>query len=192
VGIYGFAYKFFELPLVIPTFFMNAVFPLLLLSRKSTDWNTFTRQANQSAVILLSLSIIIVVCGYIAAPLLSFIKSDFQGSILPFRILLLSLPVFYLTSVTMWVLIALKKRAQLFFIYFISMIVNIGSNVLLIPQYGYMAAACITVVSETIVLLFSFLVINKHFSEQSEDKIFSENSENSECRGIRHSENQTF
>ena len=164
VGIYGFAYKFFELPLVVPTFFMNAVFPLLLLSKASMDRNAFLRQAKQSAAIVLSLSIIIVVCGYFAAPYLSFINSDFQASILPFRILLLSLPVFYLTSVTMWVLIALKKRAQLFFIYFISMIVNIGSNVLLIPQYGYMAAACITVVSETLVLLLSFFVIQKYFN----------------------------
>jgi len=183
VGIYGFAYKFFELPLVIPTFFMNAVFPLLLLSRKSTDWKTFIRQAKQSAVTLLLLSFIILICGYMAAPMLSFIKSDFQKSILPLRILLLSLPIFYLTSVTMWVLIALKKRAQLFFIYLISMIVNIGSNILLIPQHGYMAAAWITVVSETLVLFLSFFVITKHFSE---------NSENSENRRLGLSETQTF
>src|SRR5260221_7091610 len=32
VGIYGLAYKFFEVPLVLPTFFMNAVYPMLLLS----------------------------------------------------------------------------------------------------------------------------------------------------------------
>jgi len=164
VGIYGFAYKFFELPLVVPTFFMNAVFPLLLLSRKSSDWKAFLRQAKQSAAILLSLSLIFLVCGYVAAPLLSLIKSDFQASIMPLRILLLSLPIFYLTSVTMWILIALKKRMALFLVYFFSMIVNIGSNALLVPQYGYMASAWITVVSETLVLLLSFLVIQKHFN----------------------------
>ena len=183
VGIYGFAYKFFELPLVIPTFFMNAVFPLLLLSRTSMDRNAFLRQAKQSAAILLSLSVVIIVCGYFAAPLLTFIKSDFQASITPFRILLFSLPVFYLTSVTMWVLIALKKRVMLFSIYFISMIVNIGSNILLIPQYGYIAAAWITVFSETLVFLLSFFVITKHFSE---------NSENSECQSVRQSDSQSF
>jgi len=163
VGIYGFAYKFFELPLVVPTFFMNAVFPLLLLSRKSTDWKAFLRQAKQSAAILLSLSLIFFVCGYIAAPLLSLIKSDFQASIMPLRILLLSLPIFYLTSVTMWVLIALKKRMALFLVYFFCMIVNIGSNALLVPHCGYMASAWITVVSETLVLLLSFFVIQRHF-----------------------------
>jgi O-antigen/teichoic acid export membrane protein len=164
VGIYGFAYKFFELPLVVPTFFMNAVFPLLLLSRKSTDWKAFLRQAKQSAAILLSLSLIFFVCGYIAAPLLSLIKSDFQASIMPLRILLLSLPIFYLTSVTMWVLIALKKRTQLFFIYFMSMLVNIGSNIVFVPKYGYIAAAWITVASEALVLLLSFFSIRKCFS----------------------------
>jgi O-antigen/teichoic acid export membrane protein len=166
VGVYGFAYKFFELPLVVPTFFMNAVFPLLLLSRKSTDWSAFSRQAKQSAAILLSLSVIIVVCGYVAAPLLSLIKSDFQGSILPFRILLLSLPIFYLTSVTMWVLIAIQKRIQLFCIYFLTMFINIGSNIVFIPTYGYIASAWITVVSETLVLLLSFIVIQRHFANE--------------------------
>ena len=164
VGIYGFAYKVFEFPLVVPTFFMNAVFPLLLISIKGNDMKAFIRQMKQSSAVLFSLSLVLVLCGYISAPLFSLIQTDFQASIVPFRILLLSLPVFYLTSVTMWVLIALKKRVALFLVYFISMIVNVGSNILLVPHYGYTAAAWITVVSETLVLLLSLFVIQKYFN----------------------------
>jgi len=164
VGIYGFAYKLFEFPLVVPTFFMNAVFPLLLMSRKNNDMSAFFRQAKQSALILFSLSFIVVVCGYVLSPFISLIKSDFQASILPLRILLLSLPIFYLTSVTMWVLIALKKRIQMLSIYSISMAINILSNIFFIPRYGYMASAWITVASETLVLFLSFFVIRKDFT----------------------------
>ena len=163
VGVYGFAYKLFELPLVIPTFFMNSLFPLLLLSQKTGNKELFTRQAIKAGAILFSLSIVLFVCGFLSAPLLSLIKSDFRESILPFRILLCSLPVFYLTSITMWVLIALKKRTQLFFIYFISMIVNIGSNAFFIPTHGYLASAWITVISETLVFILSFLIILRYF-----------------------------
>ena len=161
VGIYGLAYKVFEFPLVIPTFFMNAVFPLLLISQKTGDRNAFARQIIQSAAILFSLSLVILVAGYLVAPILSFIKTDFQASIMPFRILLFSLPVFFITSVTMWALIALKKRVQLFLIYFISMLVNIGSNIFFVPRYGYIASSWITVLSETLVLLLSLLTLRK-------------------------------
>lgn len=171
VGIYGFAYKLFEFPLVIPTFLMNAVFPFLLLSKKSNDEAAFLRQAKQSAAILLSLSLIFFVCGYIASPLISFMKSDFSQSILPFRILLISLPIFYLSGVTMWVLIALKKRVALFTVYFLSMLLNIGCNIIFVPQYGYMAAAWITLLSETLVLFLSFLIIQQHFHKKPSKEI---------------------
>jgi len=161
VGVYGFAYKIFELPLSIPTFFMNAVFPLLLISRKSDNTPAFLRQVRQSAVLLFLLALVLVVLGYLTAPFISLVNADFLKSVLPLRILLLSLPVFFLTSLTMWVLIALKKRSQLFIIYFVSMVVNIGSNMLLIPKYGYMASAWITVVSEILVLMLSLLIIKK-------------------------------
>lgn len=37
VGIYGLAYKIFELPLAIPTFFMNAMYPIILNSKLKTQ-----------------------------------------------------------------------------------------------------------------------------------------------------------
>jgi len=166
VGIYGFAYKLFELPLVIPTFFMNAVFPLLLISTKSGDMTTFKRHIRQSAVLLFFTSISLIVIGYFVSPIIALVNSDFKESILPLRILLLSLPIFFLTSLSMWALIALKKRSQLLIIYFISMIVNITSNYICIPLYGYLASAWITVVSESLVFILSLLVIQKHFQQK--------------------------
>ena len=166
VGIYGFAYKLFELPLVIPTFFMNAVFPLLLISTKSGDMTTFKRHVRQSAVLLFFTSIFLIVIGYFVSPIIALVNSDFKESILPLRILLLSLPIFFLTSLSMWALIALKKRSQLLIIYFISMIVNITSNYICIPLYGYLASAWITVVSESLVFILSLLVIQKHFQQK--------------------------
>ena len=163
VGVYGFAYKIFEFPLVIPTFFMNAVFPLLLLSRKSGDEKAFTRQMKLSGMILFFMSLIFTIVGFLISPYISLVNADFQLSIVPLRILLLSLPVFFLTSLTMWVLIALKKRKELFFIYFFSMVINIGSNIIFIPTFGYLASAWITVGSETLVLFLSGIVIQQHF-----------------------------
>ncbi|MBI2404934.1 oligosaccharide flippase family protein [Candidatus Gottesmanbacteria bacterium] len=51
VGIYGFAYKFFEFPLVVPTFFMNSLYPLLLAAKRHSQ-KQFLHLAKKAAGIL--------------------------------------------------------------------------------------------------------------------------------------------
>ncbi|KKU85598.1 MAG: Polysaccharide biosynthesis protein [Candidatus Gottesmanbacteria bacterium GW2011_GWA2_47_9] len=94
------------------------------------------------------------------------IKSDFSASIPALRVLSLGLPFFFLTSLTMWTLIALKKQWALAGIYGLSMVINIALNLWLIPVYGYMAAAWITVLSEGVVLLLSGIFLLKMFPPQ--------------------------
>lgn len=163
VGIYGLAYKVFELPLVFPTFFMNAVYPIMLgvISDTSTSLSvnkreaiskTFLRIFFRSAIFLSLIAFCLSLVFWFAAPALSIIRSEFATSVSLFRILLLSLPIFFMTSLTMWSLIALGKQRALVFIYGTSMLMNIGLNVALVPTFGAVAAAWITVVSEAMVL----------------------------------------
>lgn len=152
VGIYGLATKFFEFALAIPTFFMNAVYPLLLTSLHNNDKKQWSRMIRESALFLLSFSLLIVVGGYLSAPFLVYIKEEFIASVLPFRILIFALPLFFLSSLFMWILIAQGKTWRLVWIYGIAMLVNVGLNALFTPQFGYTAAAAITGVSEGVVL----------------------------------------
>src|SRR3989344_5916433 len=169
VGVYGLAYKVFEVALVLPTFFMNAVYPLLL---KQQNFQfpipnfQFKRTMRHSFWFLLGTSFVAVVVLWFAAPLLTMIKSDFSASIPALRVLSLGLPFFFLTSLTMWTLIALKKQWALAGIYGLSMVINIALNLWLIPVYGYMAAAWITVLSEGVVLLLSGIFLLKMFPPQ--------------------------
>ena len=153
VGIYGLATKFFEFALAIPTFFMNAVYPLLLTSLHNNDKKQWSRMIRESALFLVSFSLLIVVGGYLLAPYLVYVKDEFVASVLPFRILMFSLPLFFLSSLFMWIMIAQGKTWRLVWIYGIAMVVNVVLNMLFIPQFGYTAAAAITGVSEGVVLL---------------------------------------
>ncbi|MBI5620073.1 flippase [Candidatus Gottesmanbacteria bacterium] len=159
VGIYGLAYKVFELPLVLPTFFMNAVYPLMIQDtgdRRQTGLKKIFRSAS---IYLFLVSCILLLVTWLAAPLLSLIKSDFTSSVGALRVLSLGLPFFFLTSLTMWTLIALKKQWVLAAIYGASMLLNILLNIWFIPLYGYMAAAWVTVGSEAVVLIVSGWVL---------------------------------
>ena len=156
VGVYGLAYKGFELVLVFPTFFMNAVYPLML-----KRYEIFKKIFVSSFIFLLVTSLVVLGALWFMAPLLTRIKSDFAASVPALRVLSLSLPLFFVTSATMWALIALKKQIGLAAIYGISMAINIAGNILLVPTHGFMAAAWMTIGSEALVLVLSLVVLKK-------------------------------
>jgi O-antigen/teichoic acid export membrane protein len=150
--------------LVFPTFFMNAVYPFMVSETAGQSHGRLTKIFTQSFIFLLSMSIAVAAGVWVAAPLLSIVKSDFMPSIWALRVLALGLPFFFVTSATMWALIALKKQFALAIIYGVSMIFNVAGNILLVPAYGFMAAAWLTVVSEGLVLVLSGFVLVQSFS----------------------------
>ena len=149
VGIYGLAKSFFEFPLAVPTFFMNAVYPILLGNTQHATRNTLIKK---SAIFLIISSLLLSAICYLLSPYLVLIKSDFADSVLIFRILSAYLPIFFLSSLFMWTLIALGKQKLLVLIYGKVMIINLLLNLFLIPRFGYLAATIILGMSELMVL----------------------------------------
>ena len=154
VGMYGLAYKIFEVILVFPSFFMNAVYPFMIQKTRNLK-----KIFQQSALFLFLVSALLSLIFWFAAPLVSLINIDFVPSVSALRVLSLGLPFFFVTSATMWAIIAVKKQTALAVIYGVSMIINIVGNILLVPQYGYMAAAWLTVGCEGLVLVFSGILL---------------------------------
>lgn len=155
VGFYGLAYKMFELPIVIPTFFMNSVYPLLLQT-------TSKQLIKKSFFILLVLSVFALCIFWFVAPLLLYIRPEFAPSIPILRILTLGLPFFFLSSLAMWTLIALGKQIVLAGIYGSLMILTILLDILVIPTFGAIGAAWITVGSEALVLIASGVALRRY------------------------------
>lgn len=154
VGFYSLAYKVFEFALVFPTFFMNSMFPLFLKA-KGQQTKDYYQLIKKSGFILVAVSLLLVLLVWSAAPLLILIKPEFVNSVSALRILAFGLPFFFLSSLVMWVMIAQKQQKQLAMIYFTSMILILVLDWILLPRFGYLAAAWMTVVGEGIVLLLS-------------------------------------
>lgn len=158
VGIYGLAYKMFELPLVLPIFFMNAVYPLLLQAQDRTQKDKYL--IFHRSLQFLSVSSILLVAGFwICAPLVTLVRPDFAPSVQPLRVLVLGLPVFFVSALFMWFVIAQKQQRVLLIIHGAAMCINIIGNIFFIPSYGYMAAAWITIGSEFFVLAVTSLYV---------------------------------
>ena len=151
VGIYGLSYKFFDFLIALPLFLSNAVYPFLIQAKGNN--NKFFSVTKKYFFVFLLSSIVIIIPFWFVSPLFGLIKEDFVNSIIPFRILLISLPFFFTTSFLQWVLITLGKQKYLMLVYLFSTILNIFLNLILIPQFSYIASAWITVLSEGLVFV---------------------------------------
>jgi O-antigen/teichoic acid export membrane protein len=154
VALYGYAYKYFEFLLAIPLFLSNAIYPLLLQTLKNL--RKYYEISQKYLLIFFLFSIAIAIPAWIFAPFIAIVKKDFIPSVLVFKILLLSLPVFFLTNILQWILITRNKKAYLLKIYILAAIINMLLNLLFIPKYSYIASAIITGVSEALILILLF------------------------------------
>lgn len=147
VGAYSFAYRIFDVILVFPVYVMNAVYPLLL-SPKNTS--------NLISKTLASLSLVGVVAGgvlWFCAPLVLYVKPELALAVPVLRILSLSTPLFYLTAPLMWQLISRQKDHLVLCVYLLAMLLNFFLNFIFIPSFGILAAATITGITELFIFL---------------------------------------
>lgn len=151
VGAYNLAFKIFEFPLVIPVFFMNSLYPLMLRDVKQPK--QFQSTVSQAAFVLCLLGFIASLGTWIVSPILTYINPSFGGAVSLLRLLSIAFPIFFLSNLVMWILIAKGKNKSLTLIYGVAAVLNITFNLLFIPTYGPKAAALITVIAEVLVLL---------------------------------------
>lgn len=152
VGIYGLSYKFFDFLIALPLFLSNAIYPFLIKAKR--DGTGFLNLIRNYFFVFLISSFVIIIPFWFISPLFTLIKTDFTNCIIPFRILLLSLPFFFTTSFLQWVLITMDKQKYLMYVYLFSTVLNIVLNIIFIPQFSYLASATITLVSEALVFVF--------------------------------------
>lgn len=160
VGIYNLAYQFFQAGLAVPIFFANALFPLLTILYAKNREN-FKNEVKKWAYILLAISLVETITLYIISYLIPvFFDSRFADSAMALRILSSGMPLFFLSALAWHVIIIGGRQKALIAIYAASAVFNLVANLIFIPQYSYVAASVITLISEAIVLLLSLLVIN--------------------------------
>ncbi len=151
-GIYNIAYSVFQSALVLPTFIMNAYYPLMLKSQKGIK------------LVALGLGLIAVIgtiLTLISAPFVINLLTGrgFDGSVLSLQILSLGFPAYFLSALLMWVLVARGSYKNLLVIYTTGLIINLILNFIFIPQYSFYAASYITVISEYLILLLQILIL---------------------------------
>jgi len=152
VGIYNVAYSVFQSCLVLPTFIMNAYYPLMLKSLNGIKL---------VALGLLGLAVFGTLLTIIFSPLIIHLLtgSGFAGSVQSLQILSLGFPAYFISALLMWIFVIRGKYKSMLVIYFCGLIFNLFLNFILIPQYSFIAASWITVISEYLILGMQVMVL---------------------------------
>lgn len=160
VGTYNLAYQIFQTALVIPTYIVNSFFPILVETQKN-NWNLFVKKIYSAAFILFGISVLGIVLTWVLAPLVIQIMTggNFGGSAVALRILSLSFPAFFLTSLMMIIMIIRQEYKILLYIYLAGLVVNLLLNLVWIPQFSFIAASWVTVISEYAILILQTVII---------------------------------
>jgi O-antigen/teichoic acid export membrane protein len=164
VGIYSAAVKYLDGINVIPSYFTLAIFPLM--SRYAKDSRDSLVRAYQLAIrllVMVALPIAIVVT-VLATPLIRILGGSafLPDSAIALRILIWSIPVGFVNSVTQYVLIAVGQQRFLTRAFIIGVAFNLVANLIFIPQYGYQAAAVVTILSEFSLLFPFYYAVRRH------------------------------
>jgi len=167
VAIYSLAYKIFDVALVVPTFFMNSVYPVLVQHMQQGK-NKLKETLFKSLRFLSLIAIVFGFIGFIFSPLMvNFLGgAEFNESILILRILLGGLILYYLTQPLAWLIVTLGNQKYLPYIYLCSTFINVGLNVLFIPVYSFYSSAVITHISEFFILIMLILAATKSWKDK--------------------------
>lgn len=160
VGTYNLAYQIFQTVLVLPTYIVNSFFPILVETQK-TQMNIFIKKIAFAGLALFIISITGIIATWIFAPLIISLMtgSDFGGSAVSLRILSLGFPAFFLTSLLMIIMIIYGKYKQMAAIYTAGLLVNLILNIIWIPQFSFIAASWVTVISEYVILILQAVIV---------------------------------
>ncbi|MEZ4662655.1 MAG: polysaccharide biosynthesis C-terminal domain-containing protein [Caldilineaceae bacterium] len=180
VGLYSVGVKYLDGLNIIPSIFTMAVFPLMSRYARNNNENLLRSYIlSVRLLIMMSLPIAMMVT-FLAQPLVWLVGgSEFinlpetvyffgraitftGGANLALQLVIWSIPIGFVNSVTQYVLIAVNQQRYLTKAFIIGVIFNTVGNLLVIPSFGYLGAAVVTILSEFSLLFPFYYSVKRH------------------------------
>jgi len=163
VGLYGASYKILEVLITLPAIFMGLVSPHLSRAWAKNNFAHF-KQVYQKAFDLLSALVwpMIFSVLVLAKPIMIFIAgNEFLPAAPIFKILIIATGIIFMTHLSTFSVVAINKQKTMMKYYIIAAVSALILYFAFIPKYSYWAAAIITVIVESFILISSWLTIKK-------------------------------
>lgn len=163
VGWYNSAYKWVDAFNVIPSFFTFALFPIIsrqVNSNVADARRTFRMSVKILLLIALPLAAVVTLLANFMIGTLGGAEFLPHGSI-ALRLVIWSIPIGWINSVTNYMIVSLGMEKELTWGFVGGVLFNTIGNLLLIPRFGYVAAAVTTILSELVLLVLFNLYLRR-------------------------------
>jgi O-antigen/teichoic acid export membrane protein len=164
LGVYDAAYKFINMLPLIPAYFTLAVFPLL--SRYAVSSAAKLMDSYRLAAKLLFIVAWPITIGtmLLAPDLIRVLAGEafLPNSANALRILIWFAPISYVNGITQYVLIAVNRQRTITIAFAVGVAFNFCANLLLVPIYGYVAAAAVTVATEAVLFVPLAIAVKRY------------------------------
>ncbi len=171
-GVYGLAYNVFGFGIILPAFFVNSVYPLLIRD-KNENLPLLRNNFFKYSKMLAFAGVLITVLVLILSPQIIGLFGSYNQSIGTLRILSLGYVFFYITPLLMWTVISLNKEKLLPFVYGFAAVFNLATNIYFVPRFGFNSAAVITVITEALIFVLLFVIMTPFFKFKGEENASS-------------------
>lgn len=164
VGLYTLAYRILELTLAIGTIFLSSTFPAI--SQAVENDEPRARRAIQTSFdLLVVVGAPLIAGGLVLAPAIVELAGgeDFADASTPLRVLFVAGAVAWINGVFGYALIAKDRQMSALWLNVSALVFNVGLNFLLVPRYGIVVAAIVTVASEIVILVGSYPLMRRYF-----------------------------
>jgi O-antigen/teichoic acid export membrane protein len=155
LGQYGVAYKWVLALNIIPSFFTQAMLPVM--SRQAQEDRAALKRSYLLAIkLLVSVALPVAVAFTFMAEFLTGVLGGTEflpdGAIAT-QFMIWSIPIGWMNSLTQYVLIALDLQKRITRAFIAAVTFNIVTNLIFVPIYGYRAAAVTTIMSELVLFI---------------------------------------
>ncbi len=161
VGLYGVAYKVIDVLTSIPVMFMGLLLPSLVADWTAGNVEAFRTHLSKSYdIFMIGVIPIIVGAQAVAEPLVTLIAGeDFVQSGRVLQLLILAVLGVFLGSLWGHAVVAINKQRAMIWGYAAVAVISIVGYILYIPPYGMWGAVWVTLVSEALIAVLTFLMV---------------------------------
>lgn len=158
VAFYGLAYKIYSNLIQPAYYFVNSIFPIL-----SGKHDKKRELFKISFLLILAGLIILIPLVYIFAPLMIKVLAGngYEASVKVLRVLLIALIFAYVSHLVGFTLIAKGGQRMMLKMGITALVINFVANLIMIPKFGIIGAAWVTVLTESLMCGLMILALKK-------------------------------
>ena len=164
VGWYGAAYRILDVLVTVPFLYAGILLPILSKTWRDRRLKDLTQMVSRSldVMILITLPLIVGMYWFGERALVLISGPEFLSAGTLAKVLIFAVTSIYFNTILSYTIIALQAQRKMLPVYAFTAFGTLAGYLLLIPLYGSMAAAWLTVASETTVLLGAIVTVRRY------------------------------